>query len=297
MDPRALAQALGGEVSGRNRVLAPGPGHSPADRSLSVVIDPAAPDGFLVTSFAGDDWRDCRDHVRARLGLRWEPGARDHAPRPRMVDTTEADRAERALALWKDGRDPAGTPVEAYLKRRGITAPAGFGHALRWHPECPFGRDRSGAMLALVRDIHTNAPKAIHRTALTFAGEKRADIGSNGRMTLGPIGGGAVKLTPDADVTLCLGIGEGLESTLSLRCLPEFGPGPVWALLAANQVARFPLLSGIESLWIAVDHDPTGIAAADAAAATWRERDVFLVQPTRARADLNDIARGNAHAA
>jgi hypothetical protein len=63
-----IAEFLGGEVSG-GQVLAPGPGHSPEDRSLSVKLDSKAPDGFLVHSFAGDDPIVCRDHVRAKLGL------------------------------------------------------------------------------------------------------------------------------------------------------------------------------------------------------------------------------------
>src|SRR5690349_8774880 len=74
-DVRTLAVALRGEVSGRNTVLVPGPGHSHRDRSLSVRIDPSAPDGFLTFSHAGDDWKACRDHVRGRLGLPpWQPG-------------------------------------------------------------------------------------------------------------------------------------------------------------------------------------------------------------------------------
>jgi hypothetical protein len=52
LDLRAIARALGGEVSGR-RVLAPGPQHSPKDRSLCVSLAPAMPNGFLVHSFAG----------------------------------------------------------------------------------------------------------------------------------------------------------------------------------------------------------------------------------------------------
>src|SRR5262249_7361210 len=68
MNLRQLAAALSGEISGA-QVLAPGPGHSPADRSLSVKLEPDAPDGFVVHSFAGDDPITCRDHVRAKLGL------------------------------------------------------------------------------------------------------------------------------------------------------------------------------------------------------------------------------------
>src|ERR1700694_1072106 len=67
-----VAAALGGEVSGRE-VLAPGPNHSPKDRSLSIKLDPAAPDGFVVHSFAGDDPLQCKDHVRSKLGITWTP--------------------------------------------------------------------------------------------------------------------------------------------------------------------------------------------------------------------------------
>jgi 5S rRNA maturation endonuclease (ribonuclease M5) len=67
-DLQFLARALGGEVNG-NGVLAPGPGHSPQDRSLSVTPDENAPDGFLVHSFAGDDPLLCKDHVREKAGL------------------------------------------------------------------------------------------------------------------------------------------------------------------------------------------------------------------------------------
>jgi hypothetical protein len=63
-----IAAALGGEVAAR-QVLAPGPGHSPWDRSLSVKPDKDAPEGFIVHSFAGDDPLLCRDHVRKLLGL------------------------------------------------------------------------------------------------------------------------------------------------------------------------------------------------------------------------------------
>ena len=65
---QTLARALGGEING-GQVLAPGPGHSPQDRSMSVKLDAGAPDGFLVHSFSTDDTIVCRDYVRQRLGL------------------------------------------------------------------------------------------------------------------------------------------------------------------------------------------------------------------------------------
>jgi hypothetical protein len=75
LDPRAFARALGGEPTGRN-VLAPGPGHSQSDRSLSVKIDSAACDGFIVHSFAGDDPLACRHHVRQAIGFAKQPRGR-----------------------------------------------------------------------------------------------------------------------------------------------------------------------------------------------------------------------------
>jgi hypothetical protein len=68
LNPQSVARALGGDVSG-GKVTAPGPGHSRADRSLSVKIDAAAPDGFIVHSHAGDDPIRCKDYVRERMDL------------------------------------------------------------------------------------------------------------------------------------------------------------------------------------------------------------------------------------
>jgi RecA-family ATPase len=76
IDLQAVARALGGKVSG-GQVLAPGPGHTPADRSLSVKLDSNAPDGFVVHSFSTDDPIVCRDYVRQKIGLRaFKPNGR-----------------------------------------------------------------------------------------------------------------------------------------------------------------------------------------------------------------------------
>ena len=61
-----IAHALGGEVAG-GQVLAPGPNHSPKDRSLAVKLGNNG--GLIVFSHAGDDIQSCKDHVRAKLGL------------------------------------------------------------------------------------------------------------------------------------------------------------------------------------------------------------------------------------
>jgi hypothetical protein len=67
-DVRAAARALGGVVSG-GQIRCPGPGHSAKDRSLIVWFDPDAPDGFSIHSHAGDDWKECKDYVRQKVGF------------------------------------------------------------------------------------------------------------------------------------------------------------------------------------------------------------------------------------
>src|SRR5271170_6887776 len=63
-----IAHRLGGQVAA-GQISCPGPGHSKRDRSMTVRLSQTDADGFVVHSHAGDDFRDCRDHVRSRLGL------------------------------------------------------------------------------------------------------------------------------------------------------------------------------------------------------------------------------------
>src|SRR5207302_10520980 len=144
-------------------------------------------------------------------------------------------------------------------------------------------------MVALFRDIRTNEPKAIHRTALTPDGQKID------RMSLGPKGGGAIKLVPDEDVTEGLAIAEGIETALAGMAL-NFRP--MWALGTAGELARFPVLSGIECLTILVDNDASGTGQASALECSRRwtsmGREVFRVVPTAVDTDMADIISGRA---
>ena len=121
-------------------------------------------------------------------------------------------------------------------------------------------------MLAIMRHIHTDEPRAIYRTALTPAAEKI------GRMALGPKTGAAVKLSPDEHATQGLAVGEGVETVLSGM---QLGFCPAWALGDAEGVENFPVISGIEALNILVDNDASGrgqSAALECSAAVDRSR-------------------------
>jgi len=106
-DVRAAARTLQGDISGRNGVICPGPGHSRQDRSLSVRFDPTAPDGFLVHSFAGDDPIVCKDHIRERLGLQgFKPNGK--APNADRGAKPSADNRVVATYVYTE---PDGAPL------------------------------------------------------------------------------------------------------------------------------------------------------------------------------------------
>ena len=105
---RTVYQALGGEPasSRANSFNVPGPGHSKADRSLSVTDDPANPDGFVVFSHAGDDPIACRDYVRRAAGLpAFEPMRGERPVDPEYVyrDQNGAPYL-RVTKVYRDGK-------------------------------------------------------------------------------------------------------------------------------------------------------------------------------------------------
>jgi hypothetical protein len=148
-------------------------------------------------------------------------------------------------------------------------------------------------MIALFRSIAGDEPVAIHRTALTLDGHK-APL-ENTKLTLGPVEGAAIKLSPDAEIASGLAIGEGIETTLAGMAL---GFAPAWALGNSGKIGRFPVLPGIESLTILVDHDDVAKAKRGAGQVQAREcsarwtaagREVFRVTPVQVGTDMNDL--------
>jgi putative DNA primase/helicase len=271
-DLRSIARALGGEVIGR-QVVAPGPGHSPKDRSLSVTVSAAAPDGFLVFSHAGDPWQDCRDHVKSRLGIDPQQRLIRPMPRPITLPVGADDRTGHALALWHQA-DPRGHLVKRYLASRGLELGDDIaGEVLRWHPGIH-------AMLALFRDIRTDEPRAICRTFLDQDGRKIE------RKFLGPVGGCAIKLDADDEVAHGLHIGEGLETCMAAR---QLGLSPAWALGSAGVVAAFAVLARIETLTLLTERCEANARAVEQCAARWYEagREVIIIEPKRGK-DMND---------
>jgi phage/plasmid primase-like uncharacterized protein len=86
---------------------------------------------------------------------------------PAKPDRDDSANHQRAGDIWRAAVDPRGTIVERYLKSRALELPdeAAF-EAIRFHPACRMATESHPAMICLVRNIVTNEPQAIHRTAL-----------------------------------------------------------------------------------------------------------------------------------
>jgi hypothetical protein len=301
---REIARVLGGDVLGRDTVLAPGPGHSHKDRSLAIKLNSTAPDGFLIFSHAGDDWKTCREHVRSRLGLpSWEPGdGQDRRVPPsgikefdrRAVDCEAEDRLrseddllriKRAVEIWDAAADPRGTLAETYLQSRRLDLGDELaGNVLRFHARCPWQDENTGktervpALIAAFRSIDNDEITAIHRIALNPDGTKI------GRRMFGVVRRAAVKLDPAGER---LSIGEGVETCLA-GC--QLGFAPAWALGSVGAISFFPLIDGVQLLTIFGEAGDASAGAIKIAGTRWRRggRRVRVVMPN-AGSDLNDV--------
>jgi hypothetical protein len=266
---RSLAAALGGDVISNKYVLCPGPSHSRKDRSLKVAF---RDDGtFTVTSYAGDDWRTCKDYIRGRLGLSndWHrQPANDDAPaiRLREPDDDQPARIRSALKRWETSIPIIGTLAETYLASRGLSY---SGDSIRF-------RVNDRTMVSLMTDAVTAEPCGVHCTYLDRDGRK------TGRKMHGRAKGAVVRLSADTDVHYGLGIGEGIETCLAT------GFTPIWACLSAGTLAAFPVLGGIDCLSIYADNDHAGMNAANVCARRWHQadREVEIVAPSETGADF-----------
>jgi len=200
-------------------------------------------------------------------------------------------RIAKALYLWRhETAPPDGTAIERYWTVRGLAGlpiPPTVRAARSWlrHPE---GGTRP-AMIALVEHADYG-PVAIHRTWLQTDGTAKASF-RDPRLSLGPVGGGAVRLAP-ANERQPLIVGEGIETTASVMVAAGL---PGWAALSANGIAQLILhqMPATPTVIIAADHDSSGVGerAARAAAERWlaEGRRVRIALPPVPGTDWNDV--------
>ena len=155
-------------------------------------------------------------------------------------------KTKNALRLWNEGTCIWDTPAQAYLasRRCGDLFPPDRDAVFRFHQRCAFGDETHPCLLTLLRNIETNAPQAVHRTALTPDGQKID------RKMQGPKLGAAVKLWPQSCARDRLVIGEGIETVLSAALhFKHRGErlDPAWAAIDAGNLKTFPVLARREA--------------------------------------------------
>lgn len=202
---------------------------------------------------------DVAKEARAFLGVSHEAARTriqvHHSPR------APSGSIEAVRRLFSMSQPINGTVVETYLRGRGITTLHGTG-ALRFHPRCYYRPDDNGptetwpAMIAAVTDLNGQLT-GVHRTWLAPHGTGKAPIDTP-RRAMGNLLGHAVRFGMPNGV---MAAGEGIETTLSLRCaMPDMAMAA--ALSAAHLAAiRFP--PTLRRLYIIRDNDPAGDGARD----------------------------------
>ena len=156
--------------------------------------------------------------------------------------------------------------------------------ALRWHVA-------ANAIFALMTDPITNMQCGVHRTFLKADGSKRA------RRMLGPQG--VIRLSADDDVTLGLGLVEGVEDGMALL---SCGWHPVWVANCSDPelLRSSPFYVELKTLTIFADADVAGLRAARACAVRWRYagRSAYFLPPESYEAmdqlkDWDELLREN----
>lgn len=288
MSLASIVRALGGDLyAGGRRANVPGPGHSRADRSVSLLLHG---DRVVVHTFAGEDWREVLDDLRAR-GLVDDEGrlaglapAGDACP-----DLTATERWARARALWDQAVAVEGTLSERHCRRRRVRR--GLPAELRHHPEAPSavyrneGRRRP-ALLAAIRDpagelcgvevtyLAPNAERARLRVPRKTIGTAPA--------------GSAVRLDPPAARLL---VAEGVFSALSAG---ERLGLPAWALLSTRNLRSWRPPKCVEAVIVAGDRGEDGERSAHVLAARLAASGVAaeIRWPPAPHGDWNEAAAG-----
>jgi putative DNA primase/helicase len=223
----------------------------------------------------------------------WETAGRQEGRFPRKVHRLLSDdpdpdalkRTESALAIWQGSRANEGTPVEIYLRSRGLLLslpPAIRFHATLKHP--------SGgvwpSLVALVTRGTDAEPIAIHRTFLARGGNGKAPV-DPAKMMLGPCRGGVVRLAGSGEVLM---VGEGIETCLAAMQVTGHA---AWAALSTSGLRALDLPRDARDVIVLADGDEPGEAAARDSVRRWKRegRRVRIARPPLGT-DFNDLLLG-----
>jgi putative DNA primase/helicase len=219
--------------------------------------------GLLVHCFAGCDWRDIKNELKARgLLPEWKTNSwltaftkQSMVRKPPALEVPD----ERAIHIWRGTVEITGTPAECYLLSRNITLDI---TALRYHPS-------TTALVAPVQRIDGTV-MAVQCLYLTHEGRK-ADV-TPVRRTFGHMGDASVHLGAPTSI---LGLAEGVEDALSAM---EISGGACWASLGGARMARLAIPDCVTTIHIFGDNDEQGRKFSEQARAAYELKGLEVVE-------------------
>jgi putative DNA primase/helicase len=198
----------------------------------------------------------------------------------------KANSAAAAREMWDRAKPAAGTVVATYLRARGYLG------AIPISLRCVTGKHPADGGFHPIMLGAAGLPGnpnivGVHRTFLRGDGSGKAPLKPE-KMSLGDLHGASVPLAY-APVGSKVAVSEGIETGLSV--LQATGLSTL-AALSAGGLQALVLPAGVQEVFIAADHDPVGLKAANAAAHRWyaEGKIVRIVKPPQGL-DFNDLAR------
>lgn len=240
--------------------MCPAPGHSPTDRSMSLLLKTNGQ--VLVNSFSPrTDWQECRRFLEQRGLLQPRSRATPHTgstsdqPPPASPDPVKLARVK---TLWQNATPTLKTLAATYLNNRGLEGTHEASTALRYADKCdlrPYGTRYppfrfSPALLAEISDA-AGKQVGLHITYLDPKTGFRRE-GDPSRKIIGKMMGGAIRLQEATDTLL---VAEGSETALSAG--RRFDT-PAWSLISAANMAQWVPPTRIRKLLIAGDSGSAG---------------------------------------
>lgn len=220
----------------------------------------------------------------------------DPVARAAAVKMDTAERLAKiadAQAIWAGAIPAASTPVEFYLRSRGITAAAPW--SIRYASTWAWKDYETGecgpnlpALIGAVQDVGGTVV-GIQRIFLRSDGQGKAALPKPKR-SLGRVVGCALRLGPPVgrEIIVCEGPEDGLTIA---QAVPDV---PVWVSLGTSVMPLMQLPNGIKVVTLGGDNNAAGRSAVNAAASAFEARGVKvrLLWPAPPFADFNDELRG-----
>jgi hypothetical protein len=184
-----------------------------------------------------------------------------------------------------------GTIAEHYLRNERCIS-CEISNSIKFHPKLKHSPTQKfyPAMVSIIQEINKDKVIGIHRTYLTPEG-KKANIEHN-KMIFGKLNSGCVILNQGGFNSKYLVVGEGIETSLSLKML--YPDEMVVSCLSSSGMKNLVLPSKSSKLIIGIDNDEAGMIAGEllgtrAIVEGW---EVSIITPQHGN-DWNDTIKAN----